>query len=393
MADDKHKESRKQAPSKTISPRTMRKLHKQMKHVSRLAYRTNGDIARAEDLAKLKEREAAMTAAKDAGDIAAFEKAAEALDRQITIVKPRPKNAVLAEWVEILVVAIAVAMGFRAFFLQPYKIPTGSMQETLWGITYHDNQGKVPPVLLGSNPANFAYMLLTGEKPIVITAKRSGNAVPVYGPNHRTGGREVTGITVAGEFHSFNNKPMAVRVKLDQSSYVKKGDVLAFCNLVAGDHILVNRVAYNFRRPKRGDIAVFSTKGIADPRVNSNTFYIKRMVGMPGETVSIDEEGLLRADGEHVTDPPFFKDKTYLHTASGKLRTSSDSIRLEDTQYLMMGDNTGSSLDGRYFGAVERERYIGPHLLTYWPFVRNRDEDRVGKMLGFELDNSKYIND
>ena len=74
-----------------------------------------------------------------------------------------------------------------------------------------------------------------------------------------------------------------------------------------GDHILVNKTAYWNSQPQRGDIVIFNTSGIKDPHVRQDTFYIQRIVGLPGETISIDPPYLL-VNGERISEPPIFDD-------------------------------------------------------------------------------------
>ena len=157
--------------------------------------------------------------------------------------------------------------------------------------------------------------------------------------------------------------------------FYKKGDVILACKKIAGDHILVNKMKYNFMRPERGDIAVFDTKNIEHEQVRADTFYIKRMVGLSGEKIQI-QNGRIVADGKMVSEPPMFEkiatDPAYNggHGNAGRLLDPDAFIQLADDQYLMMGDNTkpSMSLDGRFFGGVRREDFQGPAFFVYWPF-------------------------
>ncbi|MDH3346401.1 MAG: signal peptidase I [Kiritimatiellaceae bacterium] len=152
-----------------------------------------------------------------------------------------------------------------------------------------------------------------------------------------------------------------------------KGDPLLRGVAKAGDYILVNRMKYNFMRPKRGDIVVFDAK-----EVTRDAYYIKRLVGMPGETISVAPPYLL-VNGEQAVDPRF--DKIFNHheysgyqfaDQRGKplIGTASDSIELTDSQYLFFGDNTDNSLDGRYFGGVEEKMLLGSAFFVGLPLDR-----------------------
>ena len=101
--------------------------------------------------------------------------------------------------------------------------------------------------------------------------------------------------------------PLPVEPVLGSSSVrVAKGQILAKGRLLTGDQILVNKMKYNFMRPKRGDITVFSTDGIKHPQIKEKAFYIKRMVGLPGEDVSLSDKGYLQVNGEKVLNHSAF---------------------------------------------------------------------------------------
>jgi signal peptidase I len=168
---------------------------------------------------------------------------------------------------------------------------------------------------------------------------------------------------------------------------VVQGQVLAAGRVKLGDHLFVDKVRYNFTRPKRGDIIVFSTDKIVYPRIRPNSFYIKRLAALPGERVAIDPPYLV-INGKRITEPyPFRRllderDKGYIGYTMAH-RQGNDPVYLKDPQvpqtlgpdeFLPLGDNTAYSLDGRYFGPVNKESLVGPAMLVYWPFTR-----RIGR--------------
>jgi signal peptidase I len=167
------------------------------------------------------------------------------------------------------------------------------------------------------------------------------------------------------------------------NDYVRRGEVLASGRKRYGDHVLVNKVIYNFRRPRRGEVVVFDSDGIRHPQVRPNTFYIKRLVGLPGERVEIVPPWLV-VDGDRVVEPPVFRrqaeaaDRGYYgyefanpHVSPRPfLAAPGDFILVPEDSYLFFGDNTRSSLDGRYFGPVAWRNVVGPTFAVYWPFSR-----------------------
>lgn len=146
-----------------------------------------------------------------------------------------------------------------------------------------------------------------------------------------------------------------------------------------GDQVLVNKTAYRKHSPQRGDVVVFKTNGIKHPSVNKSAIYIKRVVGLPGETVSITPPTIL-INGEPVTEPEIlvaiskkqngYDGYTFAHTAhdvEAVLVGPTNSITLGEDEYLVFGDNSKTSLDGRYFGPIKKSSILGEVFYRYAP--------------------------
>lgn len=133
-----------------------------------------------------------------------------------------------------------------------------------------------------------------------------------------------------------------------------------------GDIVLVNRVVYNARRPRRGDVIVFKPKG------NENShYYIKRVVGLPGETVEIIENGIY-INGEKL-------EETYQTTKLDRVGRASEKIKLDEDEYFVLGDDRENSEDSRDadVGNVKREYIYGKAWFVLSPrqdfgFIRSR---------------------
>jgi signal peptidase I len=356
--------------------RRLRKVSRQILHEAAHARNMRGDIADPGDLKALREAEAAVQDAWKDPSGAGVNQALEALSERSRKVLPSRPYAAVRENVEILAVAIIVAMGFRTYFVQPFKIPTGSMQPTLYGITVQVDQ---EPHWTDMPPFRYAKFLLTGQRYIQVKAKADGYVgfardavrreefILVY-PNTRRGTRGV-------RHKAHSNLPRLVQ----RGQRVDKGTVLARGMLRSGDHIFVNKVKYNFVKPKRGDIVVFRTEHIDHPDIQKTDHYIKRLVGLPGETVSIDDRHLV-INGKRITEPYCFQrllnedgyvGYTYARTEKAPrpfLAGPSDRLQLTPDQFLPFGDNTRFSLDGRYFGGVPTRDILGPAFAVYWPF-------------------------
>ena len=150
-------------------------------------------------------------------------------------------------------------------------------------------------------------------------------------------------------------------------------------SLIPGDHIVAERASYWFGNPQRGDIVVFNTTGLDHPAVRPNVFYIKRIAGLPGETVQISPPNLI-VNGRIIQEPSIFADIstrsngfTLASRANNKaspLSSPDDQIVLGKDQYLTLGDNIESSLDGRYYGPISRKQIYGRVSRVYWPLSR-----------------------
>lgn len=119
-----------------------------------------------------------------------------------------------------------------------------------------------------------------------------------------------------------------------------------------GQFVLVNKVAYWFGEPDRGDVVVFH-----NPR-NTAEDYIKRVIGLPGDTVEVRDQAVW-INGVRL-------DETFLHHAivPGEL---GGPFRVEDGQLFVMGDNRPNSSDSRVFGPIERDLVVGQAWLRIWP--------------------------
>lgn len=155
------------------------------------------------------------------------------------------------------------------------------------------------------------------------------------------------------------------------------------------DHILVDKTAYKASPPSRGDIVVFRTAGIDSPYIQKNTLWIKRVVGLPGETVSISPPYVL-INGERVISPKVFQEMAEKTDSfpgyvlargmfDGVLESEQDSITLGSDEYFLLGDNSPRSLDSRFYGPIKRQDLVGKAIYLFAPSHRKRwlqsDED------------------
>jgi signal peptidase I len=165
---------------------------------------------------------------------------------------------------------------------------------------------------------------------------------------------------------------------------IHAGEIVARGYIDAGDHVFVDKVSYNLHAPHRGEVFVFSTRDIArienqnlDQGIQGSQFYIKRLAGLPLDTLCVKEPYLyingqeaqefgfqrvmsLAGDYHGYTNPVF--GATYL--------TNPDATyTVPPGRYFAMGDNSRNSSDSRYWGTVPQENLMGRGLFVYWPFL------------------------
>ncbi len=424
-------------------------------------------------------------------------------------------NAKYRDWVEMFLVVATLVLTFRSFFFQPFKIPTGSMQPTLYGITAVDNNkiesgdifGKIENGILTTSrqliepydepesidktyvdapffvPADKGRIirLINDKKETRILDFISKNEVQVDYPSElpqqpieikptstpSLGGRilnKLKGLSyhsliaegdwtlkmihppqsifpliskqviefidesgsviektiwfppVRGNDPLLNMAPVMDGRYMPQSpridhngnpvshmpiilkSVFKNGDYVFNIRVKTGDHLFVNRMTYNFRKPKRGDIAVFTisqdtipSRSFAAPK--EETFYIKRLVALDGDKLSLGKDNHLIINGHRLDANNQGFEFIYSHpktiaSIDGRLTqqnlrppensiysghtqmsylSSDQSINIKPKHYFMLGDNTTNSRDSREWGDLPYENVIGHSSFVYWP--------------------------
>lgn len=336
-----------------------------------------------------------------------LENLADEINRACDRAMPTARTTWLAENIEVFFVSIVIALGIRAYIAQPFQIPTGSMQPTLNGIRAESTPKDPDPGLVGKFLGIF-----TGTKYINVVSDHDGYLdmrEPVtehqirfwrtYCKLHFTDGHSIEidapmrqlfdelqlaanlrAGTMADEADTPDMRA-TTSLRYGERVRIRQGQLLARGVLRNGDHVIVNKFAYHFRRPTRGEVFVFTTKnidGIHIPPEQGSQHYIKRLGGVPGDKLDVRSPDL-HINGQLAEEPGFRRvmSGTKDHPVDGYRGYSPDRriqlpITLATTprrEYFALGDNSYNSSDSRYWGTVPEQNVVGPGWFCYWPLT------------------------
>ena len=419
---------------KWFTSRTVRHAWQAAKHVEKIL-QLQRDLLSAEGIALVQADVESLREVCKTGNKTAITETLARLEKTANKwLKPYP-NAALRENIEVALVAIAVAMGIRTFFLQPFKIPTGSMQPTLYGVTDEDLRGK-PGVQLPGPLAGFFEYWFNGVSYKHVVAKSGGQFRGASEPTKLVLFNLKQSIQVGNDTYTIWFPPDGLLKRAGlvndcgqptTETFAPGADIIKL-RTVSGDHLFVDRVSYNFRRPARGDIVVFETHGITRlPRDQQDTYYIKRLCGLGGETLRLKKDmevlgapssnydfstckqlpadmpaGHLVVDGQEITAATPHFENVYSFPGTGRGVSSVPyvsnhyhghamimslspglSVHIPKDRYFVMGDNTFNSSDSRYWGDFDQTKVIGKSFFVYWPiggtiFRGEKRESRFG---------------
>ncbi len=359
-----------------------RKFRKQLKDlINGVTYRLDCDDdilddktrTALQDLRSELKKYAARGSLSDQGAVAVCEEKLEPL---------MPKNDLrrkIRNFLDVLVVACTVAGGIRALYIQPFRIPTSSMQPTLFGIHYIDRKvsgpfmGRFTRAMMPVQASKAQVKVLADGAISTQYRMRSSNIISTVS-DFKIGENVYT---VPGDYLA-----QVLRYLPQPQPFYHAGDT--FCDgwLSTGDHVFVERFSLFFRPFKRGDVIVFNTENISSPTQPLGGFYyIKRLVGLPGDTLQISDNILMiRPKGEKEFRPAWeFSDafkKVYSlkggyqgHKADGLLSLGGE-LTVPEGHFFALGDNTNFSLDGRNWGFIPRRNMVGLAVMIFWPVSR-----------------------
>jgi signal peptidase I len=320
-------------------------------------------------------------------DARAIEENAQELDRICTANLPPVKDAGMRENVEVFLVAIVIALGVRTYFLQPFTIPTGSMQPTLNGVIGYRTEAPPPNAL--QQVLDYAVhgrdwinvLAVEGEEVIGVEEYKTMGFGTRFGIFTRTEIRTTKGShTVPGM------RETIVRYFLDAPGRVyKAGEVIARGYIDTGDHVFVDKMTYHFRKPQHAEVFVFNTQNVptGENRMHPggpSQFYIKRLGGVPGDELRIDPPRLFQ-NGQPASDPRYrrvieMKEPGYRGYSNGPeggmrfgiLGDPEIPFTVPPKNYFALGDNSYHSSDSRDWGPVPEQNIMGRGVIAYWPF-------------------------
>jgi signal peptidase I len=318
----------------------------------------------------------------------AVKEAEKPLVEVLTKIDPPRSNSWIRDNVELIVVVVAIALGLRAFYLQPFKIPTGSMQPTLNGIIAKQTDEAAPNFLVQA----FQFVTLGRTYADVVSEEDNDTIVAISPVKLRwlwdgsiiqmSSGRAYT-VGIAPEIlkGQFGVWPSPDDRNSSLGKKYRKGEPIVRGYADLGDQVFVDKLSYNFTHPHRGDIFVFKTNGIPiDPRrpYGPSEHFIKRLAGTPGDTLRIDEPNLFintQPANDFVFKRVESRQNGYTGYTNGNgsymkyLAIPDNTVTIPPDSYFALGDNSANSLDSRYWGFVPADNVVGRGLFVYWPFT------------------------
>jgi signal peptidase I len=347
-----------------------------IRHAEKLL-RYRKDVLSQATISDLKAQIEKLRKALDARDKKAVKDESERLHTFYMQHMPTPKDAAWRENIEVILVAIVVAIGIRSYFLQPFKIPTGSMQPTLNGIIGHPTPATQPaPNIL----RQIGEFVILGRNYINVVSAQDDQVTQVL-PKKFAFFFTFSRIVCERQNFLVYAPPDTLRqdFKVLPGNHYGKGETIAKGAVDTGDQVFVDKFTYNFVKPHRGDVFVFRTDNIfgipGDPETGA-PFFIKRLGGVPGDTLRIDPP-LLHVNGKVAEGFGFGRVMAakdgYRGYAPGRdyLSDPTKIYTVPERHFFAMGDNSYNSYDSRWWGPVPEENLVGRGLFVYWPFNRH----------------------
>jgi signal peptidase I len=315
----------------------------------------------------------------------AVKEAEKPLVEVLTKIDPPRANSWIRDNVELIIVVVAIALGLRAYYLQPFKIPTGSMQPTLNGIIAKPIDGPAPNLLVQA----YQFIVMGRTYADVVSEEDNDSIAQITPAKLRvlwdgaviqmTSGRTYSVGIAPDQLKQLGLMPPFYQGGPVSGKKYQKGEPIVRAYADLGDQVFVDKMSYNFMQPHRGDIFVFKTNGIPiyPQRADApSEHFIKRLAGTPGDTLRIAEPNLF-INGQPAENFAFKRVESAQNGYTGYtngdvmryLSTPNDTVTIPAYSYFALGDNSANSLDSRYWGFVPADNVVGRGLFVYWPFT------------------------
>ncbi|MDC0088078.1 signal peptidase I [Akkermansiaceae bacterium] len=357
------------------------------------------DLLKQDKIGEIESRIKDLLQTVKSGDKSACAEASKQLEAtcENALDRKQPKTGWIEENLENIFVTVVIAIGIKAYILQPFRIPTGSMQPTLNGIV-------ATPLAEDEAMPNFVVRQLQ-------RATHGRTHVDLVINNDKTLRRE-NPVTLSSFLHFFSRTKIhfddgtsltfpAPPAVLQSATGINsrsggrsfaKGSVLFRGYVDTGDLIILDKVSYHFRTPKRGEVFVFDTRDITKIHQNARrtgsavgSHYIKRLAGIPGDELTLKNisqqgDGDLYINGSPAAEAGFKRvmskqDGYRGYGAMGKFNYNSSPFKARVSpingmnEYIALGDNSFNSSDSRDWGTVKEFNVMGPAVFSLWPFM------------------------
>jgi signal peptidase I len=294
---------------------------------------------------------------------------------------------------EMFLVAVLIALVARTFFVQPFSVPTGSMEPALAGITSRDLR-EDPDFVMPSWSQRIWARLIHGTRYFELTARSDGFLEEVHEPARAHPFAQYR-FRIGSAWYRVPAalEPFLERFGIEPEHYYQAGDPILRFSFTHGDFLLADRVSYNFRRPRRAEIVVFETRD--SDAIEADQYFVKRLVALDGDHVRIGNDRHLIVNGQRIdASTPGFRsiysareglpDDNYIGHLNGVVAAKvglrwpeelaplfpdeDATFLVRQNHFLVLGDNSLFSLDSRAWGDLPLNLVMGRAWAIYWPF-------------------------